>query len=284
MRSLEQELRFYRAGLSDYVSTLKTAYMQLPVEERSAKLSFLDSFENEMRTGLIMLLEKTECHHILESIRNPSQALLKKNKVRYLRAIEEDKGKVDMVRLEALRGKLAQIPLVHATKHKSALLKDGIFTAAELWRRGMKTCANAMDLALGLHFHYVFFTHGFVLENFSEDVVSISTLHLQNAIVSSVDIYKMVLLKNNLESKDIIPTVKWLVALEDYARNLFAGEDFLEIKAAYIFAYFDGDIERYIDFARAHFYSPDRTSAPPNEYPFLGEVKVPGNISASFLS
>ena len=277
--SLKQELNFYLEDLFQYVQDLRKTYELLSEREAAQKLAFLKSFETKMRAGLQLILEKWEYFVILEKIRNPEDHLLKENKKRYLEAIIKDKGELDQGLLGELEVKLRKIPLIHATKNKELLQKNGVLTAANLWRNRIKTCANAMDIALGLHFHYVFFTHGLVLKNFSQDYVSINNDAINTSIVSSVDVYKIVLIKNNLDGKGIVPTEKWFVALEDYAKQLFRGEDFFELKAAYILAYFKGEINAYDEFARQHFYSNDLLNAPPGEYPFLGEIKIFGNIS-----
>ena len=280
LESLKQEIKFYLEDLLPYVQDLRKSYKALPVEEAGPKLKFLDSFEIKMRAGLQLISEREEYFQIMEKIRNPSVQLLKSNKKRYLEAIVQDKGQLDHGLLKEIEAKLQETPLIHATKNKELIQKNGILTAANLWKCRIKTCANAMDLALGIHFHYVFFTQGLVLENFSQDFVSIDNEAINKAIVSSVDVYKIVLIKNNLDGKGIVPTEKWFVSLEDYAKQLFAGKDFFELKAAYILAYFDGDITAYDEFARQHFYSNDLLNAPPGEYPFLGEIKIFGNISA----
>ena len=278
--SLKQEVRFYLEDLARYVQVLKKSYESLPENEAASKLKFLNSFEIKMRAGLELILEKEEYFPILEKIRNPEKQLLKENKERYLAAIVKDKGLLDYGLMKDLEDKLRKIPLVHATKDKDLLLKNGIFTAANLWKNGIKTCANAMDIALGLHFYYVFFTHGLILKNHSCDFVSVDNVIIDEAIVSSVDVYKIVLIKNNLDGKGIVPTEKWFVALEDYEKQLFAGEDFFELKSAYILAYFNGDIEMYNEFVRKHYYSNDLLNSPMDEYPFLGEIKIYGDVLA----
>ena len=278
--SLKQEISFYLEDLFGYVQDLRKSYNSLPKDEAETKLKFLDSFEIKMRAGLKLISEKEEYFQIIETIRNPREDLLKANKERYLAAIIKDKGKFDLGLLKELEAKLRKIPLIHATKNKELLLKNGILTAANLWKNRIKTCANAMDIALGLHFHYVFFTHGLALENFSQDFVSIDNKAINESLVSSIDVYKIVLVKNNLDGKGIVPTNKWFVALEDYAKQLFSGADFFELKAAYILAYFDGNISAYDEFARQHFYSNEVLNAPLGEYPFLGEIKIFGDVLA----
>jgi hypothetical protein len=281
LKPLKQELEFYLNDLFDYVQQLNKVFESLSEKKATQKnLHFLKSFEIKMRTGLELILENKKYFEILEKIRNPKDKMLKENKKRYLDAISEDRGHFDEKQILEIKNKLKTIPLFHATKEKVLLKKSGIFTPASLWNNRIKTSANAMDIALGLHFHYVFFTHGFILENFSSNYVTIDNSALNNAIVSSVDVFKIVLVKNNLENKGIIPTEKWFSALEDYFRQLFSGEDFFEIKTSYILAYFNGDIELYNEFARSNFYSNDLLNAPPGEYPFLGEIKVFGNVSA----
>jgi hypothetical protein len=281
LKSLKQELEFYLNDLFSYVQELNKVYELLSEKEASQKkLDFLQSFESKMKIGLELILEKKEYFEILEKIRNPKEILLKDNKKRYLEAIIQEKGQLDQILLRELEEKLRKIPLIHATKEKELLKKSGILTAASLWKNRINTSANAMDIALGLHFHYVFFTHGLLLHNFSQDYVSINNSFLETAIVSSVDVYKIVLIKNNLENRGIIPTEKWFVALEDYARQLFSGEDFFELKASYILAYFNGDISAYDKFASLHFYSNDLLNSPPGEYPFLGEIKIFGDVSS----
>lgn len=266
--SLQEELKFYLSDLSSYLEKLQ-----------GQDLKFLESFEKKMRDGLELLLSNTDYHQLLEMIRYPSSSLLKANKKRYLDSIIRDKENLNDKQINHLIEKLKKQPLMHATNRKDSVLKDGLFTAAQLWNNGVKTCANAMDIALRLHFHYVFFTHGFVLDNFNTtDFVTLSSAEIKNAITSSVDIYKIVLVKNNLVNPGIVPTEKWLIALDDYSKQLFSGEDFFELKATYIYAYFDGDIDEYIKFAKQHFYNNDLERAPFGEYPFLGEIKIPGMV------
>ena len=83
--------------------------------------------------------------------------------------------------------------------------------------------------------------------------------------------------------KGIVPTEKWFIALQDYSTQLFAGKDFIELKAMYITAYFNGNIDAYNTFAGKNFYANQLKYSPPNEYPFLGEIKVPGNITCNYI-
>lgn len=283
MKKLVNELRYYLQDLPRYINELRKQYLLISSEENNKQLEFLENFQKNMSDGLKLLLERNEYHSILDEIRSPSQTLLLENKERYLSAIKQDKWEIDTNLQSKLILKLTEIPILHATKSKEILLHSGIYTAASLWKNNIKTCANAMDIALGLHFHFAFFTHWFILENFSKDFVSIKADYINKSIVSSVDIYKLVLIKNNLDSKVIIPTEKWLIALDDYKRQLFSGRDFLEIKSAYILAYFDGDIDLYNIFASNNFYSKSNLFAPRNEYQFLWEIKIHWDIPSTIL-
>ena len=271
---MQEDLSFYLEDLFKYVQNLKKS---------TNNPEFIDSFEKNMRNGLLLIQGKEGCHDLLNVIRSPDEELLKRNKYRYLNAIKRHKGEPNLKNLKYLIEELNTLPLFHATKNKDLLLKNGILTARSLWENRIKTCANAMDIAIGLHFYYTFFTHGFVLKNFSREWVSISDKHLKDAIISSVDIYKIVLIKNNLENKGIIPTEKWLIAIDDYLKQLFKGMDFIELKANYILAYFDGNINKYNRYVKENFYSKDLSLAPPGEYPFFGEIKVLGDIAPDLI-
>jgi hypothetical protein len=179
--------------------------------------------------------------------------------------------------------KLKKIPLIHSTKNWNEIVCCGITPASKLWMTKNKSCANAMDIALELD-KYVFFTHGFVLENFSKDFVAINNdlIDSPDTLVSSLDLFTFVLIKTGKVAPCSIQTAEWIGSLEDYSKNIFAGKDFWEIKAEYILTFFKS-IDKYNNFAKKHYYKNTIDKAPLNEYPFLGEVKVLGNIEPKHI-
>jgi len=255
--------------------------------ERSEKMNDLVSYRKRMKDGLAFLrqIKDRKTIETIEKIQNPPKSLTHENKQRYSLALKnyrEGKNiKFDQSEIENLAVKLRNIPLIHTTKTPDLIKSNGIVPASELWLSKVKSCANAMDIILGLD-KYVFLTHGFSLPNFSDSFVEISSelVAKETTLVSSLDLFTFVLIKTKKTAPCSIATQEWIIGLEDYSRNMFLGEDFWQIKAEYILTFFE-TTEDYNEFAKKHFYANFVSMSPENEYPFLGEVKILGEIGAS---
>jgi hypothetical protein len=182
--------------------------------------------------------------------------------------------KITSEQVEQLISELKKIHLIHTTKNPEQLKINGIKPASDLWLSPNKSCANAMDVILGLD-KCVFLTHGFSLSNFSDFFVTINNelVDKPSTIISSLDLFTFVLIKTKKVSPCSIQTEEWVDSLADYSKNLFQGSDFWHIKVNYILTFFN-TIDEYNDFAHKHFYENFITKAPDNEFPFLGEIKV----------
>lgn len=263
------------------IDILKKEYAKITnKEEYKHKIDDLESYEQRMINGLNFLnnLDDKKIINSIENIRNCPKELTNSNKERYLSALQNYRQKngikITHEQVEKLINELKKIHLIHTTKNPKQIKKDGIKPASDLWLTPHKSCANAMDIILGLD-KCVFLTHGFFLKNFSDFFVSINNelIDKANTIVSSLDLFTFVLIKTKKVAPCAIQTEEWIDSLEDYSKNLFQGSDFWQIKAEYILTLFNS-INEYNDFAQRHFYENFINKAPDNEYPFLGEIKV----------
>lgn len=263
------------------IDILKKEYAKITdKEEYEHKIDDLESYEQRMLKGLNFLnnLDDKKIINSIENIRNCPKELTNSNKERYLSALQNHRKKneiqVTHKQIEELISELKKIHLIHTTKNPKQVKKHGIKSASDLWLTPHKSCANAMDIILGLD-KCVFLTHGFFLKNFSDFFVSINNelVDNPNTIISSLDLFTFVLIKTKKVVPCAIQTEEWIDSLEDYSKNLFQGNDFWHIKAEYILTFFDS-LNEYNDFAQRHFYENLINKAPDNEYPFLGEVKV----------
>ncbi len=206
---------------------------------RSEKLRDLALYKKRMEDGIIYLLSLDDVNQRrMQDIYSPSRALISENYDRYSRALTKERLATGIVydeqKIAALLRKLRKIPLLHASNSTDVLRNEGILPANALWLTPTKTTANAMDIALGLD-HYVFFTHGFILSNFSSDWIKADTALLErdSTLVSAVDIFKLVLMRTKQTIPCDVETAKWVPVLSEYARNIFHGKDFLRLKASY---------------------------------------------------
>jgi len=253
------------------------------------KMANLREYERRMKDGFQFLLHLTDKKVIatINLIRNHPKSLLIRNRVRYLKALKayrRSKGiEITNSNLDKLILKLKGVSLFHSTKNPDEVCKTGLLPASELWLTQHKSCANPMDLVLGLD-KPVFFTHGFHLGNFSDNYVLTNSrlIDLPNTLVSSLDLFTFVLIKTKKVAPCAIETQEWLVALEDYSINLFSGSDFWRLKAEYILTFFDS-LKKYDRFASTHYYANFIDKAPKGEYPFLGEIKIYKKIAPSLL-
>lgn len=263
------------------INILKKEYAKITnKEEFQHKIKDLESYEQRMVKGLNFLnnIEDKKIINTIEIIRNCPKELKNSNKERYLLALQNFRQKngieVTTEQIEQLIKELKKIHLIHTTKNPKQIKKDGIKPAFDLWLTPYKSCANAMDIILGLD-KCIFLTHGFFLKNFSDFSVSINNELIDDTktIVSSLDLFTFVLIKTKKVAPCAIQTEEWIIALEDYSKNLFKGSDFWHIKAEYILTFFNS-INDYNSFAQKHFYENFINKAPKNEYPFLGEIKI----------
>lgn len=270
--------------LPEQIWILQEVYQGMADEhERAKKLRDLVAYEKRMRKGFAFLLSLPEDElRFIESIRLPSTDLLLENRERYLSALRhfrQSSGQVisNEQRKDCIQ-KLRTIPLLHTSNDVDLVRKDGILPASDLWLTPFKSCANPMDIALGLD-HYVFLTHGFGLSNFPGEQVRIdpTIIDLPDTFVSTVDIFKLVLMHTGKTMPCAIETEEWLPVLDAYRKQLFTGQDFWRLKAEYILSFFS-NIDEYHQFAAKHFYENFSEHAPGVELPFLGEVKVRGKI------
>lgn len=267
------------------IEILKNEYSKIfDSQECKNQLNDLKSYEKRMVEGLLFLenLKDQKIIDLINKIVSHPKKLLAGNKKRYLSALRAHQKKVGIHiskgEIKVLVTKLKKIPLIHSTKNYSKIFSNGITPASKLWMTKYKSCANAMDIALGLD-NYVFLTHGFVLENFSKDFVAINNnlINSSDTLISGLDLFTFVLIKTKKVAPCSIQTKEWIKALEDYSKNIFSGKNFWEIKAEYILTFFKS-IDEYNNFAKKHYYKNTISMAPLNEYPFLGEIKVLGNI------
>lgn len=263
------------------IDVLKKEYAKITdKEEYKYKIDDLESYEQRMINGLNFLnnLKDKKIINSIENIRNCPTELTNHNKERYLSALKNYRQKNDIKisngQIEQLVSKLKKIHLVHTTKNPEQVKKEGIKPASDLWLTQHKSCANAMDIILGLN-KCIFLTHGFFLKNFSDFFVMINNKLINNhsTIISSLDLFTFVLIKTKKIVPCSIQTEEWIGSLEDYSKNLFQGSDFWHIKAEYLLTFFN-TIDEYDTFAQNHFYENFINKAPDNEYPFLGEIKV----------
>lgn len=141
-----------------------------------------------------------------------------------------------------------------------------------------------MDIVLGMD-RYCFCTHGFSLANYGGESVLVDNAlaEREGTIVSTVDIFKLVLMETGKSIPCAVPTKDWVGSLAEYERQLFAGPDFWSLKAEYVLTFF-GSLDEYHAFAARHFYENFAEHAPEGELPFLGEVKVLGAIPAENIA
>ncbi|MBI1934722.1 hypothetical protein HYS30_03590 [Candidatus Peregrinibacteria bacterium] len=275
--------------LPEQIKILEDTYRKLSNEQREEKLKDLRSYEKRLHEGLTFLLNQhSDTLEMIERVRHPSTSLLSENTERYfasLRTVRKKQGiQLSEEQIETMTRALKNTPLTHTTNNVDAVLKDGILPASTLWMMPVKSCANAMDIALGLD-QYVFLTHGFGLSNFSDDFLSINNtlIELPTTLVSSVDIFKLVLIETGRQMPCAAPTHEWLPVLDEYQRQIFSGKDFWRLKAEYVLTYFK-TLDEYQAFATRHFYENFRENAPDGEQPFLGEVKVLGTITGDQIA
>lgn len=281
MKTYNQILSKRLNDLPQQILLLKSAYARISNNsERDKKMIDLLKYEKRMREG-INYLEKIEDSSVIrniENIRSRSPILLRNNKERYLEALRryrhENGVDLDTSWLNSYIDSLRSVPLTHTTRDSQLICKTGIIPAANLWLTANKSCANAMDIALGLD-ECVFFTHGFNLDDFGNNQVTVSNHIIDESVslVSSLDLFTFVLIKTGRQAPTAIATNELLSALSDYERNIFSANDFWQIKAEYIATFFHS-IEEFNSFGKSHFYSNQIKKAPLNEYPFLGEIKV----------
>lgn len=280
----------YLDELPNQIGLLKDHYKKIFTDKTlSKKMVTLSEYESRMRDGLLFLdgLTDRKTISLIELIRKHPQSLLRRNRVRYLKSLFEYRAKIGKRITKGELGKmidaLRAISLFHTTKNPKEVRATGLLPASDLWLTEHKSCANPMDLVLGLD-KPVFFTHGFHLSNFSDEFVHLDNrlIDLPSTLVSSLDLFTFVLVKTKKVAPCAIETKEWIVALEDYSRNLFLGSDFWRLKAEYILTFFDS-IDEYDRFAIRHYYANTIEMAPKGEAPFLGEIKIFKKIPAKQL-
>lgn len=257
-------------------------------EERTTQEKDLVSYEQRMKEGFDFLSTLDEAAlGIIKNIRDAAPTLLKQNAERYVDALREHRKKhaifFSVEESETLQNNLRKIALSHNTKNAESLKKGGIHPASELWLSDRKTTANPMDIILGMD-RYCFFTHGFSLSNYGEQNVLVNNSLIENpdTIVSTVDIFKLVLIATGKSIPCAAPTKDWVSSLDQYSKQLFAGSQFWNLKADYILTFFRNTDEYHV-FAAKHFYENHTKMAPAGEQPFLGEIKVRGVIKPEFI-
>lgn len=259
---------------------LKKYQLLADYKERKEKISELTKYEKRMQAGIQFLCSINDQSVIanIEKVRNRSSSLLLENKNRYLHALSEYRQINNLVisnnQIHTCMEQLKASNLVHTTKEPEVLKQSGLVPSVSLWLTENKSCANAMDIALGLD-ECIFFTHGFNLANFGDSSVTVnnSWVDNENTVVTSLDLFTFVLIKTGRAAPTAIATQEWIVALNDYVKNIFAGSDFWQIKAEYILSFFS-TIDEFNEFAKENFYSNKINKSPVGEYPFLGEIKV----------
>lgn len=272
--------------LPKQIGILLDAYQSIANEsDKTEKVDDLLKYKKRMEDGIHLLLELQDeaIINTIEKIRTHSPNLLRENKERYLEALRKYRKvngiQVDSAQIKECIHLLKSAPLMHTTKQPGLVKADGIVPSAALWLTENKSCANAMDIALGLD-GCVFLTHGFTLPNFGDDFVTVRNNFLddKDTLVTSLDLFTFVLIKTGRTAPTAIATKEWISVLGDYAKNIFAGQDFWRIKAEYILTFF-ASIDEFNSFAKTHFYINQITKAPSGEYPFLGEIKVFKSVS-----
>jgi|GEM_PF-7052866 len=256
---------------------------------RKKELNGLRLYEKRMADGLqyLNVLKSKKITGLIELIREKPAALLNQNKKRYLESLKKYRKKngikISTKDIETVIRELKKKPLIHTTKSPSIIRKKGISPSSGLWLSRYKSCANAMDIAIGQD-QCVFLTHGFHLKNFSDDHVSVDIrlINDKKTLVSTLDIFTFALIKTKKSIPCSIETREWISPLYDYSKNLFAGKDFFRIKAEYILTFFSS-IDAYDNFASRHYYSNVISKAPENEYPLLGEIKVFEPIKPKYI-
>jgi hypothetical protein len=274
-------IRKYIDELPCQINILEKEYAKTPdKKEYQKKVEDLKLYEQRMLEGLNYLnnIKDKKIIKIINKINDPTSKLLTDNKKRYLLALKNYRKKNNIIaskkQINCLLDELKEIKLVHTTKSPEIIKTGGIKPASDLWLTSNKSCANAMDVVLGLD-KCAFLNHGFSLDNFSDAFVEVNSKIIDNksTIVSSLDLFTFVLIKTKKIAPCSIQTKKWISSLEDYSKNLFYGKDFLQIKAEYILTFFKS-IDEYNSFAKKNYYINKITKAPKNEFPFLGEIKI----------
>ncbi|MBP6084770.1 hypothetical protein KA517_00835 [Candidatus Gracilibacteria bacterium] len=274
--------------LPKQIEILCNAYQLIAdAQEREKKTIDLEKYQKRMEDGIAFLLSIDDAGVLasIERIRQPSPTLLYENKNRYLAALRDYRDTHNIVvgttQIEDYIQVLKQVALIHTTKEPKLLKKRGLWPSKALWLTENKSCANAMDIALGLD-GCVFFTHGFNLADFGESQITVANHLLDNddVVVTSLDLFTFVLIKTGRTAPTAIPTHEWIVALSDYVQHMFAGKDFWQLKAEYILTFF-ASVDQFNTFAQKNFYSNQVSKAPEGEYPFLGEIKVFRSILAT---
>ncbi|PCI25135.1 hypothetical protein COB57_02875 [Candidatus Peregrinibacteria bacterium] len=268
------------SDLPDQINILKESYLR--TDDRNmyeGKMKDLYDYEKRMKEGLIFLqnIEDPDVVESIEKIRECSRELTNKNTQRYLDSLKKHRKQQGIVvsqqDIDALILEIQKVPLIHTTKNPEALQVSGIKPAAALWMTEHKSCANAMDIVLGLD-KCVFLTHGFCLDVYSNDCVMIdNSLINKSTIVSSLDLFTFVLNKTQKNIPCAIETEEWIDSLSEYSKHLFRGDDFWKIKAEYVLTFFLS-LDEYHSFAKTHFYTNVFTKCPEGEVPFFGEIKV----------
>jgi hypothetical protein len=283
---LEQRLR----ELPLQIQILEEAYEKIAdAEKQMERMQDLRSYERRMKEGLEYLLSVSpEDSALIEVIHSPANQLLQENRDRYLSKLAANRKKkglhVSQEDIQELAEQLRLLPLVHSSNDIDLVRKDGILPASLLWMTPIKSCANAMDIALGLD-QYVFLTQGFQLGNFSDKYLHLNPVLLEQAdtLISTVDIFKLVLIRTGRSMPCAIETKEWLPVLSEYKKQIFAGKDFWQLKAEYVLTFFHS-IEEYHAFAAKHFYENFAEKSSKGEQPFLGEVKVHGKVKSSSIT
>ena len=149
------------------IDVLKKEYAKITdKEEYKHKIDDLESYEQRMIKGLNFLnnLKDKKITNSIENIRNCPKKLTDSNKKRYFSALknyrQKNNIKISNEQIEQLINELKKIHLIHTTKNPEQIKKNGIKPASDLWLTSHKSCANAMDIILGLD-KCVFLTHGF---------------------------------------------------------------------------------------------------------------------------
>jgi hypothetical protein len=257
-------------------------------QERAKREKDARSYERRMREGFQFLGQLDDATTAtLQTVREQPAALLQENAARYSSALDSYRKRYGRAlseeQVSALMTSLQMIPLSHSTRRSAHVRENGIHPASELWMTPHKSTANPMDIILGLD-RYCFLTHGFTLKNFGEEVVHVRAdlIDAPTTTVSSVDLFKLVLIETGRTAPCAIETKEWLGSVPAYVTQIFSGKDFWRLKAEYVLTFF-AEIDSYHAFAARHFYENHAEMAPEGEYPFLGEVKVLGRIGRDDL-
>lgn len=257
-------------------------------EERQRQVEDIRSYEKRMREGFSFLETlDDETLALIQTIREQPLSLLKENEERYKAALAHHRIHEGVAysseQFETLIQHLQTIPLSHSSRNVRRLQEQGIHPASELWLSPQKSTANPMDIVLGLD-RYCFFTHGYTLKNFGESYVSVGNelLNLPTTVISTVDMFKLVLMATGKTIPCAAPTHEWISSLQEYSRQLFSHEAFWELKADYILTFFK-TADEYHKFAERHFYENHSECAPAGEQPFLGEIKIFGAVQPQYI-